>query len=206
MAYNGISSGTEPGKPPGEIKKEWGINEGELLVGTVGSLIRRKRIKDLIEALHLLGEKVGSVKCLIVGKGPELVNLIELVKKRGLDGKVIFTGFQEDAVSYINAMDVFAMPSEKEGFPRVVLEAMLMRKPVIAARIRGTEELVVEKETGMFFQKGNSRGLAECLTELLLSSSLREDMGTAGKERVVDNFSIEGYVEQVSDMLLGVRL
>jgi glycosyltransferase involved in cell wall biosynthesis len=203
VAYNGISTGTVPRKSPDEIKNEWGIQEGDLLIGAVGSLIRRKRIKDLIEALYMVGEKAGRVKCLIVGKGPEMENLFELVKKRGLDGKVMFTGFQEDAVSYINAMDIFAMPSEQEGFPRVVLEAMLMRKPVVAARIRGTEELVVDNETGRFFEKGNSRELAECLTELLLSPMLREDMGTAGKERVVDNFSIERYVEQVSGIISG---
>jgi len=205
VAYNGISSETLPLRSPDEIRAECGIKEGDLLVGTVGSLIKRKRIKDLIEALHMIGEKAGRFKCLIVGKGPEQENLIELVKKRGLDGKVIFTGFQEDAISYINAMDVFAMPSEKEGFPRVVLEAMLMRKPVVAARIRGTEELVVDNETGRFFQKGDTGQLAGCLTELLSSSAMREEMGSTGRERVLGSFSIERYVEEVSRILSGGR-
>ncbi|HDZ62860.1 MAG TPA: glycosyltransferase family 1 protein, partial [Nitrospirae bacterium] len=205
VAYNGINAGTVPRRSPDEIKNEWGIRKGDLLIGTVGSLIRRKRIKDLIEALHVIEEKAGRVRCLIVGNGPEREALIELVKKRRLDGKVIFTGFQEDAISYINAMDVFAMPSEKEGFPRVVLEAMLMRKPVVAARIRGTEELIVDNETGMMFNKSDVNGLAACLTELLLSPRLREDMGAAGKERVAGNFSIERYVEQVSGILSGAN-
>ena len=197
VAYNGISAQTIPLRSPDEIKNEWGVQEGELLIGTVGSLIRRKRIKDLIEALHMIGERAGRVKCLIVGQGPERESLAALAKKRGLSDRVIFTGFQPDAVSFINAMDIFAMPSEKEGFPRVVLEAMLMQKPVIASRIRGTEELIVENETGRLFRKGNSRKFAAYLTELLLSSSLRKAMGTAGKERVVDNFSIKEYVNNV---------
>ena len=205
MAYNGISAGTRPRRSPDEIKNEWGVKKGELLIGTVGSLIRRKRIRDLIEALGMIEGKTGySVKCLIVGKGPERENLFELVRKRGLDGKVIFTGFQDDAVSYINAMDVFAMTSEQEGFPRVVLEAMLMQKPVIASRIRGTEELVVENGTGRLFRKGNSRKLAACLIELLSSPLLRKALGTAGQERVLENFSIEEYVNNVQKVFVEV--
>ncbi|GBE40190.1 putative glycosyltransferase EpsD [bacterium BMS3Bbin09] len=204
VAYNGISSETVTRRSPDEIKSEWGIPEGDLLIGTVGSLIRRKRIRDLIEAIGMIEGKTGcSVKCLIVGEGPERENLVELAEKSGLGNRVIFTGFQSDAISYINAMDIFAMPSEKEGFPRVVLEAMLMRKPVVAARIRGTEELVVDNETGIMYKKGAVKDLAGCLAKLLLSPQLREDMGMAGKERVVDNFFIERYVEQVSNILSG---
>jgi len=204
VAYNGISSETVPLSSPDEIKAEWGIQGDDVLIGTVGSLIRRKRIRDLIEAFGMIEGKTGSsIKCLIVGQGPERENLVELAEKRGLGNRVIFTGFQADAISYINAMDIFVMPSEQEGFPRVVLEAMLMQKPVVAARIRGTEELVVDNVTGRFFEKGNSGELAGCLAELLLSPRLREDMGTAGKERVVNNFSIERYVEQVSGILSG---
>jgi len=197
VAYNGISSGTEPRRSPEEIKSEWGIGDDDVLIGTVGSLIKRKRIGDLIEAMYM----IEGVKCLIVGKGPEKEVLLELVKKRGLNDRVIFTGFQTDAVSYINAMDIFVMPSEQEGFPRVVLEAMLMQKPVVAARIRGTEELVANNKTGMLFQRGNTKELAQYLTELLLSPSVGKDMGAAGKKRVVENFSIEKYVNKVQEVI-----
>ncbi len=198
VVYNGINAGTEPRKSPDEVRSEWGIQDDDVLIGTVGSLIKRKRIKDLIEAVHMIEGKTGRlVKCLVVGKGPEWENLLKLAKKRGLDEKVIFTGFQPDAVSYINAMEIFVMPSEREGFPRVVLEAMLMQKPVIAAKIKGTKELIVNNETGMLFPKGNTKELAKYLKELLLSPSIGKDMGKAGKKRVVENFSIEKYVNNV---------
>jgi glycosyltransferase involved in cell wall biosynthesis len=205
VAYNGISAGTSPRRSPEEIRKEWGIKDNDLLVGTVGSLIRRKRIGDLIGAMQMIqGEFERPIKCLIVGKGPEREALLKMVRKLGIDDRVIFTGFQPDAVSYINAMDIFAMPSEQEGFPRVVLEAMLMKKPVVAARIRGTEELIVNNETGIMYKKGDVKELAGSLAKLLSSPPVMEDMGRAGKERVVGNFSIERYVEQVSGILSGV--
>ena len=82
-----------------------------------------------------------------------------------------------------------------------MLEAMLMQKPVVASRIRGTEELVVESSTGSLFLKGNSRKLAACLMELLSSSTLRKEMGRAGSERVLTYFSIEKYVDNVQNVL-----
>lgn len=205
VVYNGISAGAGPLRPPEEIKREWGVKDNEFMVGTVGSLIKRKRITELIEALYLIkGKTAKPIKCLILGEGPEKDNLKDLAVKRGLSDNVIFTGFQPDALSFINAMDIFVMPSEKEGFPRVMLEAMLMRKPVIASRIRGTEELVVEDETGIMYKKGDVGELAACLIRLISSASMMDKMGNAGKERVLQNFSIERYVEQVSDILSGV--
>ena len=70
------------------------------------------------------------------------------VNERNLDSRIIFTDFQSDAISYINALDIFVMPSEKEGLPRVILEAMLLGKPVIASDVTGPSELVVDGETG----------------------------------------------------------
>lgn len=202
VVYNGISSDTSPRIPPDAIKSEWGIKDGDVLIGTVGSLIKRKRIADLIEAMHLFKGRGGiPVKCMVVGQGPEKKDLMGMVDNKGLADDVIFTGFQSDAVSFINAMDIFVMPSEKEGFPRVVLEAMLMRKPVVAARIRGTKELIVERETGMMYKKGDVRELSACLAELISSASMIDEMGKAGRARVLRNFSIERYVEEVSGIL-----
>ncbi len=202
VVYNGISSETKPQISPQEIKMKWGISDNDILIGTVGSLLKRKRIKDLIEALCIITSKIDySIKCLIVGEGPERDNLFELVKRKNLRDRVIFSGFQTDAISYINAMDILVMTSEKEGLPRVILEAMLMQKPVIAPRIAGITELIIDKKTGLLFQKDNLKEFAEYLANLLLSPSLRKDMGRAGKKRVVENFSIEKYVNQVSSIL-----
>ncbi|OGL43508.1 MAG: hypothetical protein A2W05_09530 [Candidatus Schekmanbacteria bacterium RBG_16_38_10] len=98
-------------------------------------------------------------------------------------------------------MDIFVLPSEREGFPRVILEAMLMGKPVIASRIAGPAELVIDKETGFLFQTGNIEKLADCISSLLLSPRLRMEMGEAGRKRVIENFSIEKYVESVSKVI-----
>jgi len=130
VVHNGISDKTKPATPSREIKARWGISDNDILIGSVGSIIKRKRFNDMIDAVHLVRTKTDcQFKCLIVGEGSELDNLRKMAKSKNLDDIVLFTGFQTDAISYTNAMDLFILTSEKEGLPRVILEAMLMEKP-----------------------------------------------------------------------------
>ncbi|MDP6388194.1 MAG: glycosyltransferase, partial [Candidatus Pacebacteria bacterium] len=139
-----------------------------------------------------------NIKCLIIGEGPEKASLQQEIERKGLNNKVILTGFKTDIISYINALDIFLLTSEREGFSRVVIEAMLMGKPVIAPRIVGPSELVIENETGFLFKTGNVVELADYIFKLTSSHAMRKKMGEAGKKRVINNFSIEKYVSQVS--------
>ncbi|MBI3756055.1 MAG: glycosyltransferase family 4 protein [Deltaproteobacteria bacterium] len=234
VVYNGIDPNVKPATAVPEIRKEWGIKDNEILIGTVGSLIKRKRISDLIDVLAKLQLQEGSValygqrkslginpnatttgdggskdpplrerikvRGIIVGDGPEKDNLQKLVLKMGLQDRIIFTGFQTNAISYINAMDIFVLPSENEGLPRVVLEAMLMAKPVVACNITGPSELVVYGETGFLVPVRNPEMLANALLKLVASNDLRRGMGEKGRMRVIERFAIDKYVTGVSNI------
>ena len=201
VVYNGIDPAVKPIASVLEIRRMYGINDDEILIGTVGSLIKRKRINDLIEALVELREKSDKpFKCMVVGDGPERENLQKEVLQRGLKEKVIFTGFQSDAISHINAMDIFALPSEKEGLPRVILEAMLMARPVVACDITGPSELVADGETGFLVSVKKANMLVNALLKLVASDDLRRRMGEKGRMRVIERFTIDKYVNGVSNI------
>lgn len=198
VVHNGIDPETKPSMPPHEIRKKWGILDYDILIGTVGSLMKRKRLNDLIEAISIAANKTGdTIKCIIIGEGPERENLVALVRRKNLHDKVIFTGFQLDAVSYINAMDIFVLPSEKEGLPRVILEAMLMGKPVVASNVTGSSELVIEGETGFLVPPKNPEAFADRILKLINNLELRVQMGERGRKRVIEKFSMKQYVEEV---------
>jgi glycosyltransferase involved in cell wall biosynthesis len=232
--HNGIDISIIPAIPPDKIRQGLGIREGELVIGSMGSLVKRKRFDDLINAISYIrglgsgvrGEStenppkfpfikgglggnfkggmegfLDKIKCIIIGDGPEREYLQKKIDKNGLNDKVMLTGFKSEAISYINALDIFVLPSEREGFPRVILEAMLMGKPVIASKAAGSVELVIDKETGFLFHIGNTKELAESISTLLSSPELRREMGERGMKRVTENFSIEKYVSQVSKVL-----
>jgi len=198
VVHNGISSETKPSVPSREIKAKWGIADTDIVIGTVGSLIKRKRVKDLIEIMHIIATTTDySVKCVITGEGPERNNLVNLAKKKKLYDKIIFTGFQIDAVSYINTMDIFVMTSAKEGLPRVILEAMLMSKPVVASNITGASELLHDGENGMLIPLENTEKFAGSILDLIKDPELRKTMGGNAHKSIVDNFSIEKYIHGV---------
>lgn len=198
VVYNAIDAAVKPGKDAKEVRKAAGIKPGEFVVGAVGSLIKRKRIELLIEAMGLL--KGRDIKCLVVGSGPEEGSLKALASRLGVEDMVIFTGFSEDAISYINAMDVFVLPSEKEGLPRVILEAMLMGKPAIAFDIVGTGGLVIDNETGVLLKAGGAKEIAEPVKRLMDDRQLTEKMGGNARKRVVENFGIDKYINGVESV------
>jgi glycosyltransferase involved in cell wall biosynthesis len=98
-------------------------------------------------------------------------------------------------------MDVFALTSPSEGLPRVILEAMLLAKPVVASNVTGSKEMVAPGETGCLYPYGDIDGLAACLADLLRDPAKRQAMGAAGRRRASAEFSIETYVAGVSRIL-----
>ncbi len=197
VVHNGIDPSLAPSHPVAEVRRELGLEKGEFLIGTVGSLIKRKRVDILLHATAALIEAGQKIHCVIVGTGPEEGALRELAGTLGIEKAVTFTGFSGDALSYIKAMDVFILTSEKEGLPRVVLEAMLMERPVVAASVTGPAELVVPGKTGFLVEGDDPGGFAARVGELLKSEKLRSDLGREGKKRVTEKFSIDAYVRGV---------
>jgi len=197
VVHNGIDAKLSPRRGAEEIRAELGMKDGEMLIGTVGSLIKRKRVHIFLEAISKLKKNGQKIKGLVVGAGPEEAALKERTRELGISELVTFTGFSDTALSYINAMDVFLLTSEAEGLPRVILEAMLMEKPVVAANVTGPAELILENKTGFLVDGDSPDGFTKKVSALLQSSDKRARMGSAGKKRVIEKFSIEGYVEGV---------
>ncbi len=173
---------------------------GTPVIGSIGSLIKRKSLDQLLRAVASV-ERAPAPLLLIVGEGPELGALQNLARQLGIEGRVIFAGFQKQPLPWLAAMDIFALPSAQEGLPRVILEAMLLGKPVVASDIVGSRELVVPNETGFLHAYGNEAALAGSLAMLLGAPDLARRFGEAGRERVLREFGIERYVAEVSRLL-----
>jgi glycosyltransferase involved in cell wall biosynthesis len=122
----------------------------------------------------------------VAGDGPELPKLRSKIRERGLDERVRFLGWKQARdleLEYANA-NLFLFPSRDEGMPNAVLEAMASGLPVIATRIAGNEELVIDGVTGALVPVENTEALEQALRRLLEDGNQRERMGRAGRERV----------------------
>ncbi len=182
------------------VAAEFGLNAREPIVGTVGRLSFQKATEDFIEAAALLRQRFPDAQFLIVGEGERRAELEHLVEARGLRANVRFTGYREDVPRLLAAMDVFVLPSLYEGMPFSILEAMAAARPVVATRVDGVPEIVVEGETGMLVPPREPEKLAKAIGFLLAHPDHAREMGRRGRERVRTHFSWEHMVEMIGQL------
>lgn len=176
--------------------------EGSIVIGSIGQLVARKANNQLLRAAAIVKKRCKTpFHLVLVGEGPEGEQLRHLANKLGLSPQVTFAGFQQHPLAWEAAMDIVVLASAKEGLPRVLLEAMLLGKPVVASDVVGSQELVMHGETGLLYPYGDEAQLADHLQTLLGNAELRRAMGSAGRKKVLADFSITHYVAGVEKIL-----
>jgi len=196
VVYNGI----DPNRflPPihiGEAKRAVGIGEDTLVIGHVAHLTKKKGHEWFLNAAAQVATQVPQAKFLLLGEGTERASLEHQASTLGITERVIFAGFHSDVRPWMAAMDVLTLPSiATEGFGRVLIEAASMEKPTVASTIGGMPEVIAHGETGFIVPVSDVDALAHALSTLLQDSALRQTMGQAGRQRVLENFSEEKMV------------
>lgn len=186
-----------------ERDKQWAefdIPPGSRIVGYVGRLARQKRVHDLVWAMQLLRQLTDRVYFLAVGDGPERGRLERLARHMGCDHLVRFVGHRADASRLIGLMNVLWLASDFEGMSNSVLEAMAAGVPVVASDIPTNRELVVDGETGYLVRVGDSIGFAQFSDRLLADPKTACRMGSAGRERVRQQFNVPKMIERHAEL------
>jgi glycosyltransferase involved in cell wall biosynthesis len=172
-----------------------------LFMGRVGE---RKGIFDLIRALPEVSARVPKMRLRVGGDG-DLVRLNQEIATNNLEPHVEVLGWisGQDQLDAYESADVYCLPSYAEGLPISVLEAMASGLPVVSTTADGIPDAVMHGETGLLFEAGDIGAMAEHLVTLLANPSLRDAMGTAGRERVEKVFdgeilatTLRGYWEE----------
>jgi glycosyltransferase involved in cell wall biosynthesis len=168
---------------------------------SVGRIVRQKGLDLGLGALSQLKDLEWTWS--IAGDGPQLENLKSLSAELGIQDRVHFLGWQsrDNLTKQYQQANIFLFPSRHEGMPNAVLEAMSTGLPVIATRIAGSEELVVEGETGLLVQTENVDELRESLRRILVDPGQRKKMGLASRHRVEENYSWKNVAEQYKNLL-----
>lgn len=169
---------------------------GPLSLICVGRLSSEKGHAGLLEAMALLRERGVPVHLTLVGDGPQQAALLAQIGTLGLEGQVTMTGRLDEAATLraIGAADALVLPSFMEGLPVVLMEALALRKPVVAARVAGIPELVDEGVTGLLFTPADWPALASVIAMLAGDRTLGERLAAAGRQRVETSFAIERAV------------
>ena len=166
------------------------------LVLTPARLHEQKGHAYLLQAATLVPE----AKFIFAGDGPERVKLELQCRQLGLEERVSFLGQRDDVPELLAACDLFVLPSLYEGMPVSVLEAMAAGKPVIATNVGGTDEVVINENTGVLLPPMNAAALATSITRLLADRALAARLAENGRKRATEMFSIESMVRGVTNV------
>lgn len=200
--FDGVTVPAEPFPVSDEIKGELLGTSRDTVIGTVGRLVERKGTRFLIEAISVLRKRRADLTLAVVGDGPLKEGLQQLAASRGIAGKVRFLGFRRDLRYILQAIDLFALPSLKEGLPIALLIAMAEGRPVVASSVDGIPTFVRDGRTGLLVPPGNSVRLAEALGRLLDDRALASQLGAAGRALVGAEASVKKTAAKVDELLL----
>jgi glycosyltransferase involved in cell wall biosynthesis len=188
---------------------EFGITPSAPLIIAVGRLARAKGHADLIRALAHVTPQLPDARLLVVGEDdPRTTSgraeLEELARELGVGQRVIFAGRRNDVRRLLAASDIFALPSLEDPFGMVYLEAMALRKPVLALDSGGVREIVEHARTGLLSPPGDQEALAANLVRLTREPMTRARMGMAGRRRLEDRFTAQRMAADIERLYLAL--
>lgn len=179
------------------IRKELSIDKNEILIGFIGRLVPDKGIGILLDAFSNLCRSYDNIRLIVIGdfephRGKLTDRQIQLI--RGGE-KITHVNFTYDIEKYYAAMDMLVLPTKREGFPYTLLEAAAMELPVVATKVTGCIDAVVDGETGLLVEPQNSSLLTQALEKLIQSEQLRDQMGYDARQRVEKKFTSERLLD-----------
>ena len=157
-----------------------------------------------LDLLLRAARSVDGARFVIAGSGPERGRLEAEAAELGLGDRVVFLGQRDDVPALLAASDGFVLPSRFEGTSLALLEAMALGKPVIASAVPGTDEVVIDGESGLLVRPGDADGLAAALRRIAGAPELRARLGTAARRRVEGEFSAASTAERVTAVYEGL--
>jgi sugar transferase (PEP-CTERM/EpsH1 system associated) len=198
--YNGVDVNVFHPRAVGDVRygPDRFVSSETVVIGTVG---RMEAVKDqltlvraFVRLLDIYPDARERLRLLMVGDGPLRDDAIQLLRNSGAEKLAWLPGERKDIPELLRSMDLFVLPSIREGLSNTILEAMASGLPVVATRVGGNPELVVEGKTGMLVPHSDAVALAEAIEGYLNDPGKLISHGQAGRKRAEDHFSIETMV------------
>ena len=182
------------------LREQFDIPETATLVLFLGRLHREKGVLDLVTAWVQIAGHDPSLHLAIIGPDEdELVPMIRTVVGSVLASRLHFCGLTREPEIWMAASDILCLPSYREGFGNVIIEAGATEVPVIASRIYGIADALIENVTGLAHEPGDCDGLAKCLSELAGDPQRRTAFGQAARSIVIKKFEQSRVIERYAD-------
>ena len=203
--HNGVDTARFSDGDPTEARRTLGLPADATVIGTVGRLDPVKDQAGLLAAFAAFPDSPSGPRLAIVGEGPCRQTLEGEIARLHLTGRAHLCGERRDIPSVLKAFDVFALPSRAEGISNTILEAMATGLPVVATDVGGNPELVEPDVTGRLVPAADPAALETALRSYVSDPYLRAQHGKAGRERVLQHFSLERMAQAHTDLYASLR-
>jgi glycosyltransferase involved in cell wall biosynthesis len=181
------------------MRQQFGLPTDKVVLVSVGRLRKEKGFPVLLSALKRIPQDQRPLT-IILGDGPDKMDLHRLTTQYGLTESVRFLGNRTDVAEYLQASDIFVMSSLWEGLPIALLEAMACGLPVIVTRVGGNPEVVEEDRSGILVPPGDGESLAQAILRLVNDPAQRTRFSKAAYERIESKFGLKSFVEAHENM------
>ena len=185
-----------PVSGPGPLRAELRIPPDAIVFGFTGRLTRHKGIPELIDAFDRIATAHPAAWLLLVGWIDQSEDKLSpaLVRRIATHPRIVLTGFVADTAPCYRAMDIFVLPTHREGFPNAALEAAATALPIVTTTATGARDAVVPDLTGLLVPPANTEALAAAMRRLLADSALRRRMGDAARLWARENYAQQNVV------------
>ena len=186
-------------KDTSSIKKELKIPKKSYVIGCIARMVEEKGLKEFLDAAKLICKKFENIYFIIIGErltsdhNSNVETYITSAKKQ-INKNISFLGLRKDIPEMISIMDLYCLPSWREGMPRSIIEAMMMSKPVIATDIRGSREEVINNQTGLIVPVKSTFELVNAMSKLIKDRKTGVKFGMEGRKRALKIFDEEKVI------------
>ncbi|MEK7659544.1 MAG: glycosyltransferase family 4 protein [Patescibacteria group bacterium] len=202
LIYNGIDALKIDFLSRDEARRK--LPKADFIIGTIANFYPTKGLEYLIEMVKFLkfnfGLNLEKIKFLIIGDGELRKSLESRIKNYGLEKEVILLCQIPKAHKFMKAFDIFVLPSVKEGFPWVILEAMAAKVPIIATSVGAMPEIIENGKNGILVEPKNPQKLAEAIKYLIENERTRDEFGIQAHQTVLFKFPVEKMVNQIEEL------
>jgi len=202
VVHNGLNTGAYSisGDNKQSLLGQYGINEHSVVVGTVGRLEPVKGHHYFLDVARQITARNKDVFFIIIGDGPLYESHLEYIREHEIEENVKLLGFKSDVMNYIQSMDIFLLPSIYEGIPMVLLEAMHMKKSVIASNVGGIPEVIDDAVDGILVDVGDVNQMVASLNKIMSDKVLMVELGGNAFRKIEEGFLISKTEDKTYDV------
>ena len=182
------------------IRSSLGLSDKQHLVLYIGRLRPVKGVDKGLKGFKKVLQKHPTAHLALAGEGEQSPTLQSLASELGIYENVTFLGIRNDLPDILSACDSVLIPSRNEGLPRVAIEAMAAGKPIIATKVGGTPEAIIDGVTGILVRPNDIDQMGNAISHLIGNVKLQKRLGAAGRKRAIQHYSVEKYISRLDSL------